>query len=249
MKASNELGVAPSQLIRYAYAGLLFALLVATFSPTFAKGLLDTLGSVITPLAMAVIGIGLYVVYKEFFGEFILYPLRHTLHTALAATLEALGAQRLYRLVGHGSVPAFLGELGVLPGQRQWCYRLLWSTELLPQQRKTLFAFLHSEIHLIYITAVELSGVALIHIIMKTGADLTYYWSGVIALLLVAFLVDLRFDIMDACWYRHNASQVLRHLRELEVPLESRRRRTSLFQRRLILGILFLVCLAWGYLR
>lgn len=200
-------------LIRYAYSGLQLLLIAAYLIPAETKSAVESLGPILAPLVALALGVAVYVLYKEFLGELVLYPTRHLLHT-LAARIRYRVLHKTSAAPGTvGSVPALLGSLHVPFGQRQWAYRCLRTTRFITPERNQLLDLLHSEIHIIYVSAIQLTAAGIYrawHLAPSEG-----WLLAALVLLVVAFIVDWRMDFLDAAYIRSHRTAVAEELRSL----------------------------------
>jgi hypothetical protein len=201
------------QLIRYGYSGLLLFLLSALVDAAQTKQIVGSLGPVLSPLVALVLGVGVYVLYKELLGELVFYPVRHMLHTLMARLWYRMRHRSWPPTGAVGSVPSLLGGLGVRFGQRQWAYRSLRSTAFTSLAQNQLLDLLHSEIHLIYVSAVELAAAGLYQDSLQRPP--ASWFCGAAVLLALAFIVDWRMDYHDAAYMRSRRNDLVQPLREL----------------------------------
>ena len=165
---------------------------------------------------ISLVGIAAYVLYKELLGEFLLYPARHMLHTAAAKAVHRARQGRAPEAGSVGSVPALLGSLGVPIGQRQWVYRSLRTTTLLSEPQKRSLDLFHSEIHVLYISAVELLAAGAYGATTQKPVAWAFWLAG--ALLFSAYIIDWRMDFLDAAFMRNQRIAVSKALEELGFP-------------------------------
>ena len=208
------------QLIRYGYSGLLFFLVAASLEPVQTKQLIESLGPVLTPLVALVLGVAVYVLYKELLGEMVLYPVRHMLHTMGGRICHRIRLRTAAAQGTVGSVPALLGSLKVPFGQRQWAYRCLRATSFVTPERNQLLDLLHSEIHVIYVSAVQLAAAGFYRGWLRQPSQ--GWFLAALVLLIVALVVDWRADYLDAAYMRTQRAALANALRSLGIEVPQR---------------------------
>ncbi len=206
------------QLIRYAYSGFLLFFVADCLEPARTRQSVEDLGPVLTPIVALVLGVAVYVLYKELLGEMVFYPVRHMLHTLGGRICHRIHLKTRAAPGTVGSVPALLGSLHVPFGQRQWAYRCLRATSFVTPERNQLLDLLHSEIHVIYISAVQLGAAGLYRAWLRQPVQ--GWLVAVLVLLSVAFVVDWREDYLDAAYMRTQRAALADALRSLgfQVP-------------------------------
>jgi len=145
----QTLGVTPEQIIGYAYAGLFAAACFAIVDSQSIKTFIDSLGALLSTLIFLGLGIGIYTFYFLVLGEFVLYPFQHFFHGLMDKIRNRTGAR-------HTSTIAFIGYLGVPAGYRRAAYEAIKSNFYDVDERRRI-QLAHGELHVLYLTAVELS--------------------------------------------------------------------------------------------
>lgn len=185
----QTLGVTPEQIIGYAYAGLLAAACFAIVDSQSIKSFIDSIGSLLSTLIFLGLGIGIYTFYFLVLGEFILYPFQHFLHRLMDKIRKKSGAQ-------HTSTIAFIGYLGVPIGYRRAAYEAIKSDFYDVEERKRI-QLAHGELHVLYLTAVELSVTALYLRFALGNSNLQFIVMALIAYL-GALIGDTRQHSLEA---------------------------------------------------
>ncbi len=144
----KSFGVTPEKVVGYAYAGLLAAVCLGLARPDILEQVVEALGLLLSVAVAFAIGIGIYAFYFNVIGEFILYPFQHTLHFLLDLIWRKTGQN-------HTCDIAYLGYLGVPIGLRRQAYETLKS-EFYELERRRRIQLAHGEIHVLYLTFVEL---------------------------------------------------------------------------------------------
>lgn len=208
-----KLGLSLGRLIRYAYSGFLFCLLAAHVEPEKTRQTVEALGPVLSPIVALLVGVGIWVFYREFIGELILYPIRHLIHTTCGHVRNRWRSKRGKAPIPLGSFTHYFGTLKVTLGSRRWVYRTLRSSDILPETDRKKLELVHSEFHVLYITAVEFAGAAL-----WQGALGRYPWflaSIALITLIVVFYIDIRQDAFETHVFRTLDDKIRPWLKEL----------------------------------
>jgi hypothetical protein len=134
-----------SLLLRYGYSGFLLVGILLFTKPSAIKTVTDNAGAVLSPLLVLAVGACIYVVYRYLLGEWVLFPLMHrwdrfTTRTPASAALSP---------VWH------LARLGVGESELRTAYTAV-RRELLKDEVREQLDFAHTEIHILYITCIEL---------------------------------------------------------------------------------------------
>jgi hypothetical protein len=185
----QTLGVTPEQIIGYAYAGLLAAACLAIVDSQSIKSFIDSLGALLSTLIFLGLGIGIYTFYFLVLGEFILYPFQHFFHTLMDKIRNKTGAQ-------HTSTIAFIGYFGVPVGYRRAAYEAIKSNFYDVEERRRI-QLAHGELHVLYLTAVELSITAMYLKFILGNSNVQFIIMAVIAYL-GAFIGDTRQHSLEA---------------------------------------------------
>jgi len=120
----TKLGLNPERVAGYVYSGLFTSVVAAFLAPDAVKGLVDSLGGVLSTLAALALGIAVYVLYRQLIGEYFLYPLHHLLHGFLDSAFRRSG-ERLtpVRLSWHTwGCPLAIAEMPT-PLSERYIYR------------------------------------------------------------------------------------------------------------------------------
>jgi hypothetical protein len=167
-----------STLIRYGYGGLLLFVILLLKDPVRVKGYVEGAGSVLAPLAVLGIGACFYVLYRHLLGEWFLYPLAHI--ADWVTSKENRGPNPISP-IWH------LRNLGLPYRQCRNAYNAV-RREFLPEQVTKQLNMAHSEIHVLYITALEIPLLAAFRV------DL-WPWPYVVATAVLALLAALAADV------------------------------------------------------
>jgi hypothetical protein len=154
-----------SLVIRYGYAGMLFTTILLVVNRSFVKSLTESAGAVLTPFIVVTIGACIYVFYRYLLGEWLLYPLAHRFDSK--ENRGTTGA-----LSPHG----YLEQLGVPKQQRRGAYNAM-RREYITDPLKKQLDLAHAEAHILYITSVELAGLA----VYLPFSSSRWWWSLVVA--------------------------------------------------------------------
>jgi hypothetical protein len=136
-----------SRLLRYGYGGFLLVGIVSLIEPEIVKLAVEATGSIVSPFVIFFVGTCIFVVYRYVLGEFILYRLTHAIHGIWDRCFSGED--------GVSSPTGYLGSLGISWWQRRVAYNEIRRGLFKDEQRERL-DLAHSEIHIVYITAVEL---------------------------------------------------------------------------------------------
>jgi hypothetical protein len=179
----TKLGLNPERVAGYVYSGLFTSVVAAFLAPNAVRGLVDSLGGVLSTLAALALGIAVYVFYRQLIGEYFLYPLHHLLHGFLDSAFRRSG-ERLT------SSTAFLAYLGVPFGHRRDAYTTIREIYL-QEMTRTRLDLAHGELHVLYITACGCLVVVLCGL-LSPGRDVGLVWIiGGIVSYLAALVGDI----------------------------------------------------------
>lgn len=194
-----------SQIIRYGYSGFLLTAAMSVLTPQTLKTAVEAAGSVVAPLTVFAVGAAIYVMYRYVIGEFVLFPLAHLIHA---------GHDRIFKYTESTSPIGFLRD-GVRFGQRRAAYTTIRRHFFDDQQRERL-DWNHSEVHVLYLTAVIAACVAVFVCMMKeppANALAICALSGV--LFWVAGLIrDISVHMSEGRLFKANKQEVLECLRQ-----------------------------------
>jgi hypothetical protein len=138
-----------SLLLRYGYAGFLLVGILLFINPSAIKTITDNAGTVLSPLLVLAAGACIYVVYRYVVGEWILFPLSHCIDGIVSRGHSPVRSPILYLL-----------RLGVKLTDLRPAYNAL-RHEVLEEKTRNQLDFAHAEIHVLYITCIELMGLAI----------------------------------------------------------------------------------------
>lgn len=136
-----------SSLIRYGYSGFLATGILLLVHAEVVGAAVEAAGPVLSPLLVLAGGASIYVLYRYIIGEFLLYPVMHGLE---------LLAHRLLKSLVDTPVRYLARDLHVPFGLRRAAYTAI-RREFLPEVTRKRMDLAHSELHILYITAVELA--------------------------------------------------------------------------------------------
>jgi hypothetical protein len=136
-----------SWLVRYGYGGGLLYLILAIFHTGRVAEVTDAAGSVLAPIITLVVGACIYVVCRHFVGELFLYPGAHAYDWATNPRNRAK--------TGAVSTFWYLYQMKVPLLDCREAYTAL-RREYLIGETKNQFDFSHSEVHVLYVTFVEI---------------------------------------------------------------------------------------------
>ena len=177
-------------LVRYGYAGFLLVGLAALFRPDPVKGRIEALGAVVAPITILAAGACIYTLYRYLLGEYGLYPLMHWCHW--------IADRRWSHRATISSPTGWLGSLGVPFRSRRSAYSEI-RQHIVPDTYRERFDYVHTEIHILYLTVVECAAAGLYAV---TAAGLMSHRA--IGLLLIA----------GACFFAAVVADVRQHRRE-----------------------------------
>ncbi len=143
-----------SWVIRYGYGGALLYLILLIRDPASMKAYTESAGAVLAPLLLVGAGTCIYVVYRHLLGEWLLYPFAHRLDYYTARGNRDLTA-------GAVSPIWWLAQRGVAKGARREAYTAV-RREFLPADTRKQLDLAHSEVHVLYLTFIELFGLGAI---------------------------------------------------------------------------------------
>ncbi|HEX9670795.1 MAG TPA: hypothetical protein VGC93_15085 [Thermoanaerobaculia bacterium] len=197
------LAVTPEQLLGYAYAGLLSAVIAAALEPSRVQGFVGSLGGLLASLAALGIGVGIYVLYFKVVGEFLIYPLQHALH-------RLVDYARGRRAAFSTSSVAYLGYLGVRFGHRRAAYEAIKAFFFEGKARRRI-QLAHGELHVLYLTAVEAAAAAS-YLAGHKRPYTHWLWSAAIVFG-AAIVADTRQHMIEASMLRaHDPEEVQQFL-------------------------------------
>lgn len=179
-----------NNILRYGYSGFLMVGIISLVDPNILEKAIKASGPVVTPLAIFFVGTCIFVVYRYVIGEFLLFPIMHLFHWVVDKVIG-----------GTSSPTGYLGELGVIFGERRAAYSEI-RRDLLKDEERERFNFAHSETHILYITAIEL-GVAFLIIDKNTFSLLYFFLFGAILTFLSAIITDIQQHRVEYKILRH----------------------------------------------
>ena len=140
-------GLTPEHLLGYTYAGLLTLLYCVILFPAEIKGLIDTLGGLISVFMVVGLGIGVFVFYFRIIGDFFIYPFQHIVHFLIDRIRNVEGSNST-------SIIWYLGNFGVPLGMRRAAYQTCKAEFISKDVRLNVFLS-HGELHVLYLTSIE----------------------------------------------------------------------------------------------
>lgn len=171
--------------IRYAYGGFLLVGLATVFAPNAVRQALTVAGPAVSLLVIFFAGACIYVVNRHVLGEFLVYPLMHVVHAILDRL--TLGQDQ------SSSVLHFMGTLGVPLLARRAAYTQI-RREFLTGPLRVRLDLAHTEVHVLYITALEFTGASL-YLFLRTAPDVRnalVCLSIGILVLIAGFITDIQ---------------------------------------------------------
>lgn len=132
------------RLLKYSYGGFIVSIIAVLVDPEAVKRVATILGTVLSPLVTIGMGVCIYVLHREVFGELVLYRLLSFAHDCWDWVRGRKGNRVTNTL-------AYLGILGVRSGNRRAAYNAVRNSFFKPDMRGR-FDILHTELHLLWIT-------------------------------------------------------------------------------------------------
>lgn len=175
VKTFKYFGVTPEQLIGYFYSGFLATLIFALLEPERTKSLIESLGSILSILIALGIGIGLYTIYFQIIGEFLLFQIQRFFHYLVDCLIGN-------KHDNQTSTTGYLGYLGVPFFLRRRAYETL-KNEFEENPIKPNIHLLHGELHVIYITSTFLISASIYSYAKEYENALNWLVIGVIFLI------------------------------------------------------------------
>lgn len=176
-----------SRLLRYGYGGFLLVGILSLIEQEFVKSSIAAAGSVLAPLVVFFVGVCIFVVYRYVLGEFILYQLTHATHKILDRCMYGKGEV--------SSPTGYLQSLGVSWWQKRTAYTDI-RRELFDKEQQERLDLAHSEIHVLYITAIEFFAAAAYLYLSINGSSrpfsITFFLVGAVLTLIAASITDIQ---------------------------------------------------------
>jgi hypothetical protein len=191
IKFDNILKDQLARAVRYAYPGFLAAALLGVNYGDEFNTLLTTVGLSFLVIFAFVFGAAIYVLYRFVVGECLLFHLVHLIHRL---------AHKIFKL--QPGVVEWLVDLGVPLGQRRAAYTYLRSKKSDDKEVQYL-DYIHTELHILYITGIELCGFGIYLSTDPQKSGRAYIWVSV-AILLAGILADIRSHISEARYWRYS---------------------------------------------
>jgi hypothetical protein len=205
----DRVGLGAEGILGYFYTGALLGFLWWKLRTPEVQEFASSMGGLVYALGTLMLGVGVYVASFRFIGEFILFPLQHLIH-------EILDTRLLNRASSESTSPIrLLQAIGVDLGHRRFAYNSL-KDELLLEQRRSPVALIHAEVGMLYVTAIELLGAALV---VAFGWSQPFSASPLLLVgslsLMAALASDTKQHVQEAAQLRQiGAAEVTRFLTE-----------------------------------
>jgi hypothetical protein len=179
-----------TQIIRYGYAGFLAAGIAAFLAPAEVKPGIEAAGHVVAPLVVFAIGACIYVLYRYVLGELMIFPLVHYIHYLVDTQLFGKAEAR--------SPITFLARQGVRLGQRRNAYTDI-RRGVFKDAERTRLDLDHTEIAVLYLTAVEFAGAWIYLAASRSGSAASGWFFAVTAVLvgIAAIIADIKQHVYE----------------------------------------------------
>lgn len=133
------------ELLRYGYGGFLAIVFAAIIDPSWTTRQMDRLGPAVVPLTAVVIGVAVYVTFRAFLGDPVLFPIAQWARTCLGDSKNK--PTSTYR---------YMESLGVDASNTRDAFRLIRDSEKFgATHRWERFHREHSEMHILFISFFE----------------------------------------------------------------------------------------------
>lgn len=176
-----------SRLLRYGYGGFLLVGILSLIEPKIVKSSIAAAGSVVAPLVIFFVGVCIFVIYRYVLGEFILYQLMHAIHKILD--------RYMYGKRKVSSPTGYLQSLGIGRWQKRTAYTEI-RRELFEKDEQERLDLAHSEIHVLYITAIEFFAAATYLYLSTNGSSrpflMAFFLVGAVLTLIAAIITDIQ---------------------------------------------------------
>jgi len=139
----DRLAITAEQAFGYAYSGFLPLFLAYLIEPEALKKFIENVGSTLVIVIGLTLGMVIYVLYFKVFGELILYPLQHIIHSLSDKIRGKNGCDVT-------STVYYLEHLGVPMGYRRSAYQLI-KAEFFKEDLRRRIHLEHGELHVLYI--------------------------------------------------------------------------------------------------
>jgi hypothetical protein len=134
-----------ARLFPYGYSGILLVVILSLIKPGLVRCIIDRVDSVTVLLGIFFMGAFIFGIYRYLIGELLLYPLTHYMHNF---------DDRLRKRDSTNPVQ-YLRDRGVSSYREAREAYTVIRRELFKKEDRERLDLAHSEIHILYITAVE----------------------------------------------------------------------------------------------
>lgn len=139
-----------ARLLKYSYGGFVASVVAVLIDYEAVQRVVIALGPVLSPLAAIGLGVCIYVLHREVWGELVLYRFLSFVHDIYDQVKRQKGVRVTNTLT-------YLGSLGVQPRDRRAAYNAVRNSFFKADMRAR-FDLLHTELHLLWITVDVLIG-------------------------------------------------------------------------------------------
>lgn len=186
-----------NKFLNYGYSGFLLLGIIYLNDNLFVRSLVENLGPVISVILTLSLGATAFIAYRYILGELLIYPLGHVLHKFISPKTSTLVFLKDVMSVKYNVF--FLRNIYNSIRRRFFSKELLGKLDLA-----------HAEIHVIYVTAIQLIGNFFYLTLHKPNDPNKTYW-------LVLGLIFLAVGMVADMWQHSNECGVLKRIKNEKV--------------------------------
>lgn len=186
-----------NKFLNYGYSGFLLLGIIYLNDNSFVRNMVENLGPVISTILTLSAGATVFIAYRNIIGELIIYPTTHLLHKLISPETSTL--------VFLKEVLSIKYNVFLLRNVYNSIRRRFFSRELLSK-----LDLAHAEIHVIYVTAIQLIGNFFYLGIYKANDANKFYWIVIgLTFLIVGIIADI--------WQHSNECSLLKRIKNNKV--------------------------------
>ncbi len=186
-----------NKFLNYGYSGFLLLGIIYLNDNLFVRSLVENLGPVISVILTLSLGATAFIAYRYILGELLIYPLVHVLHKFISPKTSTLVFLKDVMSVKYNVF--FLRNIYNSIRRRFFSKELLGKLDLA-----------HAEIHVIYVTSIQLIGNFFYLTLHKPNDPNKTYW-------LVLGLIFLAVGMVADMWQHSNECGVLKRIKNEKV--------------------------------
>ncbi|HYQ57981.1 MAG TPA: hypothetical protein VEP89_11625 [Draconibacterium sp.] len=202
----DKIGISGEKIFGYLYAGILALICFAFIDLDLLKNITKDLGAIIIILIIIGIGTAIYVIYFRIIGDLLLFQAQHLLHKVADYFNNRKGEARTCSM-------SFLEAIGVSKSLQRPAYESIKNDFITSKERKSV-QIAHGELHILYLTFVELFLSYLISYFIKHNHQVWFLCSSLICLAL-AFIADTMQHMRETAYLKRNETDIITYLKEL----------------------------------